>query len=155
EPTGSLSKDITIGIVAVAFCAGGIAVGPPVTITSTFKFTSSDARSGSRSNFPSAHRYSIWIFFPSTYPSSRRPCRNASMRSEIVEGEVPIRKPITRDFLRLLRLGGCAKCREQRGKRKANDCLFHRFSTCLLLFDHLIRSCQHIRRNRQADLLDG
>src|SRR5262249_46450930 len=39
-----------------------------------------------------------------------------------------------RYFVGLLGLSGCAKCREQRGKRKANDCLSHRFSTCLLLF---------------------
>ena len=35
-------------------------------------------------------------------------------------------------------------------------CFSHRFLTvlvALLLFDHLIRSHQHVRRNRQADLL--
>src|SRR5262249_33213142 len=48
-----------------------------------------------------------------------------------------------------------AKRIEQRGKRKANDCLSHRFSMCLcsLLFDHLIRSHQHVRRDCQAQLL--
>src|SRR5215813_5968619 len=60
----------------------------------------------------------------------------------------------TVDF-RLLRLGGCAKSKEHNAQSKANDCLSHRILRvcCSLLFDHFIRSRQHIRRNRQADLL--
>src|SRR5215467_604674 len=39
------------------------------------------------------------MFFPSTYPSSRRPCRRASMRAEIMDGEVAIRYPILGIFV--------------------------------------------------------
>src|SRR5438445_5881119 len=38
------------------------------------------------------------MFLPSTYPSSRRPCRNASMRAELAEGEVRPRYPIRGTF---------------------------------------------------------
>jgi len=57
EPTGSLSNDMTMGIVEVASLAGPVAAGPAVTMMSTLKRTSSAARSGSRSGFPSAHRH--------------------------------------------------------------------------------------------------
>ena len=39
---------------------------PAVTMTSTFSRTSSAARAGSRSGLPSAYRYSITTFWPST-----------------------------------------------------------------------------------------
>jgi hypothetical protein len=55
-PTGSVSNVMTMGMVAVAYFADGTTVGPAVTITSTFKRTSSDARLASRSTLPSAHR---------------------------------------------------------------------------------------------------
>ena len=86
-PTGSVSCPMTMGIVAVASLAGRVAAGPPETITSTLRRTSSAASAGTRSSFPSAYRDSMTMFFPSTYPSSRRPWRNASMRSETAEGE--------------------------------------------------------------------
>ena len=61
----------------------GLRAGPPVTMTSTLRRTSSAASAGRRSSFPSAYRYSMTMFFPSTYPSSRRPWRNASTRAEV------------------------------------------------------------------------
>ena len=47
-----------------------------------------------RRKFPSAYRYSIVMFFPSTYPSSRRPCRNAPMRNAMAAEEAPARYPM-------------------------------------------------------------
>src|SRR4029453_18963581 len=66
-----------------------------------------------------------------------------------------IKETNAKDFPCLLRLGGRAKRREHSAKSKANDCLSHTFSTCLcsLLFDYLIRPCQHVGWNCQADLL--
>ena len=63
--TGSPAIAITIGIVVVASFA---AKTPTlwVTITSTFRRTSSFASSGRRSCFPSLHRYSSATFLPST-----------------------------------------------------------------------------------------
>src|SRR5262245_22726643 len=76
---GSLTDVKTIGIVLVAFLAARAGPAPSVaTRTSTLRPISSVARSASRSSFPSARRYSIRIFFPSAYPSSRSPCRKAS-----------------------------------------------------------------------------
>ena len=63
-PTGSGSCAITMGIVDVACLAGRVAWGPAVTMMSTLRRTSSAASSGSRSNFPSAHRDSIDNVFP-------------------------------------------------------------------------------------------
>ena len=78
--TGSGSFAMTIGIVEVACLATRVAGPPPVTMTSTLRRTSSAASTGRRSYFPSACRYSMTMFFSSTYPSSRRPRRNASVR---------------------------------------------------------------------------
>ena len=69
------------------FLGGAGSSGPPVTMTSTLRRTSSAASAGRRSSFPSADRHSMTMFFPSTYPSSRRPCRNASVRAGEVERE--------------------------------------------------------------------
>ena len=98
-PTGSSSNVMTIGIVEVAPLAGPVAVGPLVTMASTLSRTSSAASAGSRSSFPSACRRSMTIFFPSTYPSSRRPCWNASMRGAITAAEEVMRKPIRGIFV--------------------------------------------------------
>src|SRR6266849_5924369 len=38
------------------------------------------------------------IFWPSTHPSSRSPCRNASSRYGLSEGDVALRKPIRGAF---------------------------------------------------------
>src|SRR5262245_23480388 len=56
-PTGSLSDPMTMGTleVKVAALAGRVGVEPVVTITSTFRCTSSVARAGRRSSFPSAY----------------------------------------------------------------------------------------------------
>ncbi len=106
-PTGSGSCAMTMGIVEVASLAARVAVGPAVTMTSTLRRTSSAASAGRRSSFPSADRHSMTMFFPSTYPSSRRPCRNASMRAELAEREAPVRYPIRGIFA-----GCCASATE-------------------------------------------
>ena len=48
------------------FLGGWVTVGPVVTMTSTLRRTSSAASAGRRSSFPSACRYSMTMFFPST-----------------------------------------------------------------------------------------
>src|SRR5947208_16647179 len=131
EPTGSLSHAMTIGLVPVAPLAGRVAVGPLDRMTSTLRRTSSAARSGSRSNFPSAHRYSMTMLFPSTYPSSRRPCRNASVRGEIEEGETALRNPIRETFF-----GCCASAAELNAKSMVPSAM--RKNVFLISFSDLI-----------------
>ncbi len=92
--TGSATAKKTIGIVLVAFWAAWTAEAEAVMITSTLRPTSSAASSGSRSSFPSAYRYSKAMFFPSTYPCSRRPLRNTPMRGETDAAEDATRTPI-------------------------------------------------------------
>jgi hypothetical protein len=76
--------------------AANAAGEPPVAaITATFLRTRSAASAGSRSNRPSAQRYSTVTFSPSAKPASFRPRRNARRRSAFVSGEVVWRKPIT------------------------------------------------------------
>ena len=65
-PTGSLSCVMTMGIVDSRFLGGTGCCDPPVTMTSTLRRTSSAASAGRRSSFPSAYRYSMTMFFPST-----------------------------------------------------------------------------------------
>src|SRR5215467_4817355 len=67
-------------------------------MTPTLRRTSSAASSPWRSNFPSADRHSMTIFFPSTYPSSRSPCRNASTRATLEERDATVRYPIRVTF---------------------------------------------------------
>jgi hypothetical protein len=64
--TGSVPTAKTIGIVAVALWAACAAGGPNAAITSTLRSTRSLANAGSRSSPPSAQRYSIATFCPST-----------------------------------------------------------------------------------------
>src|SRR5439155_22869669 len=96
-PTGSLTLEKTTGIVLLAPLAARAAGVEPVTITSTFRRTSSAARSGRRSSSRSAHRYSIMRFLPSTYPSSRSPWRNASYDDDVL-GDAAPRYPIRGTF---------------------------------------------------------
>src|SRR5207253_11232427 len=59
-PTGSAVAAKTMGRALVACLAARAACAPPpVTMTSTLRATSSAARAGRRSGFPSASRYSI------------------------------------------------------------------------------------------------
>jgi hypothetical protein len=84
--TGSVSCVMTMAIVTVASLAERVAPEPAVTMTSTLRRTNWAARSLTRSGFPSPYRHSMTMFFPSSYPSSRRPYRNASAR---IFGKLP------------------------------------------------------------------
>src|SRR5712691_2020429 len=79
-PTGSPTAVMTTGTEVVAFLTARVAGVPAVTITATFRASSSPMRAGKRSYFPSAHRYSIRTLRPSTYPRSRNPSRKGSTR---------------------------------------------------------------------------
>jgi len=63
-------------------------------VTSTFIPTRSAARLGSRSRFPSSNRYSMAMIFGSTYPRSRRPCRNPSNTAGVAPERPEYRRPI-------------------------------------------------------------
>ena len=65
-PTGSPTATMTRGIDVLAFWYAWVAGVPAVTITSTFEAINSAMSAGKRSYFPSAHRYSIRMFWPST-----------------------------------------------------------------------------------------
>ena len=107
EPTGSLSNAMNNGNRRSCLpWHERVAVGPPETMMSTLRRTSSAARPGNRSALPSEDRHSMTMFFPSRSPSSRRPCRNASVRPAIAEREVALRISYPGNFLRLLRVGG-------------------------------------------------
>ena len=79
-PNGSPTPTMTMGMVAVARFAAREACVTFATMMSTLSRTSSPARSGSRSNFPSAHRDSMAMFCPTTQPSSRSPSRKDAMK---------------------------------------------------------------------------
>ena len=163
EPTGSESCAMTMGIVEVASLAARVAVGPPVTITSTLRRTSSAASAGRRSGFPSARRHSTTSFFP----------RHTQARAG--HAGIPRCGPRQRKWWQQLGIrsaglspAAAPRQKEQKQqkskahKRKTKNFFLHDFSsscfrllTAHLLFNHLIRPRQHIRRNRQADLLRG
>ncbi len=128
-PTGSLSCTMTMGIVEVASLAERVVVRPAETMMSTLRRTSSAASAGRRSSFPSAYRYSMTMFFPSTYPSSRRPWRKASTRAGLMEGEVAFRYPIRRDFRNLLRCNWKARRQEHSAKSQVKNFFNHAVSS--------------------------
>src|SRR5262249_3558581 len=161
RPTGSPTVVMMIGIVLVACSAARVGVSPAVTIQSTLRRTSSAASPGRRSGFPSADRYSMAMFLPSMKPSSRSPWRKASSRDDKEECAAVERKPIRGSFS-----CHCASANELAVSRIVVSsqvrivlviccCSYFLLTTadCLLSLDHLIRSRQHVRRNRQADLL--
>ena len=76
--TGSPLRAMTMGMVDVARLTASIAGVATAKITSTLSLTSSSARPGTRSAWPSAVRNSILTVRPSTYPRSRSPWRKAS-----------------------------------------------------------------------------
>src|SRR4030095_11144987 len=98
EATGSLSKPIIIGVMALASLSARVGAGPPVTMTSTGRCASSDASLERRSLLPSANRDSMTRFFPSTHPSARTPWRSASRRAGLDDGYAAPRKPMRRSF---------------------------------------------------------
>jgi len=85
-------------MVVVCSLAARIAGVAEETITSTLRRTRSATKPDKRSNFPSAHRYSITTFSPSTYPKSRSPCTNAWARCPVVAGDPGSTKPIRGTF---------------------------------------------------------
>src|SRR6516165_7140553 len=64
--TGSSAAAKTMGIVVVAALAANVAAVLGTTMTATCRRTNSSASTGSRSYWPSAQRYSITMFSPST-----------------------------------------------------------------------------------------
>ena len=93
--TRSGATMVTMGIVVVARRAAAISRVPVTTMTFTCRSTSSAANSVTRGSFPAAKRRSITMFWPSTYPSARRPPRNAVHCGPGRAGSVPIdRRPM-------------------------------------------------------------
>src|SRR5262249_36956588 len=101
------------------------------------------------------------MFFPSTHPRLWRPCWNAWCQRALSDGERGVRTPMRRTFA-----DGCASTDEPSAKSIAQRVrrvifffmLFAALSidtphSPLFSLDHLVRSRQHVRRNRQADLL--
>ena len=99
DATGSPSLPMTMGIVTVASLAERVPAEPAVTMTSTLERASSTARVVTSFDLPSPNRYSMTIFFPSTYPSSRNPSRNASTRVATTDADAVPRKAIRGIFV--------------------------------------------------------
>src|SRR5690348_11509880 len=100
------------------------------------------------------------MFFPSTYPSSRKPWRKASIRAAAAEGVAVNSNPIRGILV------GCCACAETQSAKStvqsatAKILRFTFFSSRLTThasqlysLDHSVRSCQHVRWNYEADLL--
>jgi hypothetical protein len=69
----SVYKSVRSCTASLASLAARVTVGPVVTMMSILRRISSATSAGIRSGFPYADRHSMTMFFPSTYPSSRRP----------------------------------------------------------------------------------
>jgi hypothetical protein len=77
-PNGSPAAVMTIGMVEVARLAASGARVPFATMMSTWRRTSSAAKSDSCSGWSSAERRSKAKFFPSIHPNSRKPSYKAA-----------------------------------------------------------------------------
>src|SRR5215510_12336114 len=112
-----------MGIVVVALLAANAGGPPETTIRSTLRRTRSAARPESRSNFPSANRYSKVIFFPSIHPSLPISCRNASKRTAIPEAVLDSRKPMRGTLL--VRVGKRNICQKKSCQQPESESLLH------------------------------
>src|SRR4030095_12316324 len=148
-PTASPPTIMTMGIVAVASLPAGVSHVPPATLPSPLRRTSSAASAGRRSNFPSQDRHSMTRFFPSTYPRSRIPCRNASTRSALTERGTPARYPIRGTFF------GC--CASAITPRASNTTATRIDGTAAFFILHLVSSdIYHADRDKgKCDLHSG
>ncbi len=93
--TGSSPARKTSGIVALALRTPSAEPMPPVTMTDAPREMRSVASAGSRSNCPSAQRYSMTTFWPSTKPTSARPLRNEIRRLRYPLSAPLLRNPMT------------------------------------------------------------
>ena len=109
---GSVAATMTIGIDVVAFCAAPLAGSPNATMISTLRRTSSAARAGNRSSFPSADRTQASRSAP-----RRNPTREASVGTRLSADFQRLRSqvPYSPDFARL-RLGGERRGEKQNGR---------------------------------------
>src|SRR5215472_1506448 len=144
--TGSPTVGKTMGMRPVACLAARAASVPEATMTSTLSATSSAATAGSRSNFPSASRYSITTFRFSTHqdhavPDGRPLPGGARRRGWGARSLFEGRSQLTAPRRRAARRGGRRpKCR---GTPAAS------------LLDHLIRPQEERLRDRQSEGLGG
>ena len=84
----------TIGIVEVASLAARPETLPPsAAITATRRSTRSATSSASRSYRPSAQRYSIKTFWPTTDPASFKPAWNDARRCRFASGRPAVQDP--------------------------------------------------------------
>src|SRR5262245_45088595 len=89
------------------------------------------------------------MFFPSTYPSSRSPWRNASWRAALAEGEIALRYPIRGTFF------GC--CASAVTPRASNTTATRIDGTAALIIAQLVSSVMyHADRDKgKCDLYGG
>src|SRR6516162_2886349 len=92
--TGSSPLTKTMGIVAVARLAASTAVGLANISKLGWRRTRSAISAGIRSNWPSAERYSIFTFWPSTKPDCIRPVRNDASGCRIDVGAAMVIIPM-------------------------------------------------------------
>jgi hypothetical protein len=71
-------------VVVAAFAASVAGVLPAAAMTVTRRATKSAANDGHRLYWPSAHRYSIATFWPSTLPASFRPSETSDKRGVLL-----------------------------------------------------------------------
>src|SRR4030095_716482 len=138
----------TIGIVLVAFLAATSAGVVQVTSMSIFRPRRSAKRAGlSFGVFDT--RCSMTMFFPSTYPWSRNPCRTASVKLRAgMLGASPGGARFGRPSHLLAAARRGAAWRLPRGAAHRGRCVGPSF-------DHLVRPLEQRRRDRQAERLRG
>ena len=90
----SVAPTIINGTICVILLALTIPEVDPTTMTAGLSATSSVANLESRSEIPSANRYSIAMLWPSTYPRLPNPCRSAAMLRAPPAAEAGDRMPI-------------------------------------------------------------
>src|SRR6266481_3802964 len=99
------------------------------------------------------------MFWPSIYPRSRSPCRNASRWAAVDEGEPLCRTPIRGTFPVCCASTGCINARMTTAsmETKIPYSWISPDYCCLMpvafLFDHLVRSNHYVGWYHQADLL--
>src|SRR3989442_5869477 len=106
-----------MGMDVVARLAAAVSGAASVTMRSTLRRTSSAASAGSRSNLPSAYRYSMARVWALDVAELAQPLAERLIPGDVRRGTAGGENPDAGNFLRRLRVGGEPRCEDPERKR--------------------------------------
>src|SRR6266446_9119346 len=153
--TGSPPAVNTIGMVAVAFFAAPAAGDPVATSDAAGSPISSAARDGRRSKLPSAYRYSIATFRPTTKPCCSNPSRTPVRSGVSASAERLLRYPMTGRPGCAVAPNGASAAAPPISARSSRRFMYGWPPPCKRLLDDLVGPREDQRRDGEAERVHG